>query len=159
MFDDGDEDEVVAVIRSHFQSSWGRFVINGIGGLTLRKKLDLKSLLEDPSLDEDAENWDALDEEEVEAMKEISSAYNVKSLDDVDVEMYPRFVIKEFGEGPKAVDKLLRVLLPVAKVVLEKQEEEKDSAKAATELRERRELLQQRKKANEARESQQYLMK
>ena len=137
-----------------------RFTISGdeeefSGG----KKLDLKSLLEDPSLDEDAENWDALDEEEVEAMKEISSAYNVKSLDDVDVEMYPRFVIKEFGEGPKAVDKLLRVLLPVAKVVLEKQEEEKDSAKAATELRERRELLQQRKKANEARESQQYLMK
>ena len=117
-----------------------------IGG----KRLDLKGLLEDPSLDDDADNWDALDEEEIEAMKEISSAYDIKSLDDIDIEMYPRFVLKDFGTGPKAVDRLLQVLLPYAKVVYEQQEADKDSAKVAADLRDKRELLQQRKKKKEA---------
>lgn len=114
------------------------------------KRLDLQNLLEDPSLDDDADNWDALDQEEIEAMKEISSAYDIKSLDDIDIEMYPRFVLKDFGTGPKAVDRLLKVLLPYAKVVYEQQEADKDSAKVEAELRERREMLQQRKKKNEA---------
>jgi hypothetical protein len=113
-----------------------------IGG----KRIDVTSLLEDPRMDEDADNWDALDEEEVEAMKEISSAYSVKNLDDVDIEYYPRFVVKDFGTGPKAVDRLLKVLLPYAKIVYEKQEGDKDSAKVAAELREKQELLKQRKK-------------
>lgn len=129
-----------------------RFTLSGdeqeiIGG----KKVDLKDLLEDPSLDEDADNWDALDQEEMEAMKEISSAYTVRSLDEVDVEAYPRFVIKNFA-STKCVDQLLQVLLPVAKVVNAKQEEEKESAKVAAELREKRELLQQTKKLNESTE-------
>jgi hypothetical protein len=122
-----------------------------------RKKFDLKELLEDPSVDEDAENWDALDQEEIEALKEISSAYTVKSLDEVDMEMYPRFVIKDFVQN-KCVDQLLKVLLPVAKVVHAKQEDEKDSAKRAAELREKGELLQQRRKLNDSRERERYMM-
>jgi transcription-repair coupling factor (superfamily II helicase) len=137
-----------------------RFTITGeevelIGGT----KVDIVALLKDPSLDEDAENWDALDQEEVEAMKQISSAHDVKSLDDVDIEQYPRFVVKDFGDGPKAVDKLLQVLLPSAKVVYDKQAADKESAKIAAELRDKRESLQKRKKANEAADQQRYFMK
>ena len=40
--------------------------------------------------------------------------------------------------------------MPYAKVVYEQQEADKDSAKVEAELRERREMLQQRKKKNEA---------
>lgn len=118
------------------------------------KRIDLKALLEDPSLDDDSDRWDALDEEDVEAMKDIASAYDVKSMDEVDIEQYPRFVIKDFGTEPKAVDRLLKVLLPIAKVVFEKQEVEKDHAKVAAELRGRTELLQRRKKENEQKEMQ-----
>ncbi|KAG7367315.1 transcription-repair coupling factor [Nitzschia inconspicua] len=120
--------------------------------------VDLKALLEDPSLDEDNDKWDALDEEEVEAMKEIASAYEVKSLDEIDVEAHPRLVMKGFGTGPKAVDRLLKVLLPVAKVVQDQQNLEKEQAKVAADLREKRELLSQRKKENETKEMQRYLM-
>jgi transcription-repair coupling factor (superfamily II helicase) len=119
---------------------------------------DLKSLLNDPSLDEDNEKWDALDEEEVEAMKEIASAVNVKSLDEIDIEMHPRFVMKDFGTGGKAVDRLLKVLLPAAKVVMEIQDEEKERAKVAAELREKRQLLQQRKKQSEIKEKERFYM-
>ena len=113
-----------------------RFTLSGEEGeVKGGRKVDLRSLLEDPSLNEDNENWDALDKEEVEAMRQISSAYNVKSLGKVDVEMYPRFVIKDFGTGPKAVDRLLKVLLPAAQAVFQKQEEEKDNARAAANLR------------------------
>jgi hypothetical protein len=137
-----------------------RFTITGeevevTGGTAL----DLKAMLQDQSLDEDAENWDALDQEEVEAMKQISSAHDVKSLNDVDIEHYPRFVVKDFGDGPKAVDRLLKVLLPTAKVVYDKQEADKESAKIAAELRDKREHLQKRKKANEAADQQRYFMK
>ena len=60
-----------------------RFLMTGeeqelLGG----KKLDLKSLLTDSSLDDDQDEWDLLDQEEIEVMEEISSAYNVKSLDE-----------------------------------------------------------------------------
>eukprot|EP00980_Cylindrotheca_fusiformis_P013544 scaffold3450_cov114-Cylindrotheca_fusiformis.AAC.49 len=110
------------------------------------KPLDLKDFLADQSIDDDADNWDALDEEEIEAMKSISSAFDVTSLDDIDIEQYPRFVIKDFGSGPKAVDRILKVLLPYAKIVHEKQEGEKEVAKAAAALREKRELMQERKK-------------
>ena len=136
-----------------------RFTITGdevevIGGT----RVDVKALLQDPSLDEDAENWDALDQEEVEAMKQISSAHDVKSLNDVDIEQYPRFVVKDFGDGPKAVDKLLKVLLPSAKVVYDKQASDKESAKIAAELRDKRETLQKRKKANDVSDQQRYMM-
>jgi len=127
----------------------GRFTMTGedeefAGGNTL----NLKALLTDPALDDDAEEWDSLDQEEVEAMKEISSALNVKSLDEVDLEQYPRFVVPNFGtirEGHR-VDALLKLLLPSAKIVFERQEEDKGKARAAAELREKRELLKKKKK-------------
>ncbi|KAL3916882.1 MAG: hypothetical protein SGILL_004974, partial [Bacillariaceae sp.] len=122
------------------------------------KKIDLKALLEDPSLDEDNEKWDALDEEEIEAMKEIASAVEVKSLDEIDTEMHPRLVIKDFGTDPKAVDRLLKVLLPVAKVVLDRQTHEKEQAKMAAEMREKRQLMSQRKKENEQKEKERFLL-
>ncbi len=129
-----------------------RFTLSGeeqeiVGG----QKVDLKELLEDPTADDDADNWDSLDQEEVEAFKEISSAYTVKSLAEVDIDMYPRFVVKNFSQT-KCVDQLLQLLLPVAKAVSEKQEAEKDAAKAAAQLREKRELLQQRQKLNDSKE-------
>ena len=135
-----------------------RFTLNGneqeiVGG----KKVDLKELLEDPSLDEDADNWDALDQEEVEALKEISSAYTVNSLHEVDIEMYPRFIIKGFSQN-KCVDQLLKVLLPVAKVVHAKQEAEKELAKTAAELRDKGDLLLQRKKLNDSNDRERYMM-
>lgn len=112
------------------------------------QKLNLKALVSDSSLDEDAEEWDALDQEEVEAMKEISSALGVKSLDDVDIEMYPRFLVHNFGEVPEGqrVDALLKLLLPSAKVVFEKQEEDKGKARVAAELREKREMIKKNTK-------------
>jgi transcription-repair coupling factor (superfamily II helicase) len=122
------------------------------------KLVNLKALLEDPSLDEDTDRWDALDEEEVEAMKEIASAYDVSCMEDVDVEQHPRLVIKDFGTEPKAVDRLLKVLLPVAKVVFSKQEQEKENAKVAAELREKRGLLHQRKKESDQVEKEKLFM-
>ena len=122
------------------------------------KKIDLKALLEDPSLDEDNEKWDALDEEEIEAMKEIASAVEVKSLDEIDIEVHPRLIIKDFGTGPKAVDRLLKVLLPVAKVVQDRQFEEKEQAKVAADIREKQLLLTQRKKESEKREKERFML-
>jgi hypothetical protein len=125
-------------------------VEESVGG----KRMDIKALLGDASLAEDADDdddWDSMDEEDVEAMKEISSALSVKDMDDVDIEQYPRMVLKNFGEvDAKAIDKMLKVLLPLAKVVYEEQETDKERAKAATDLRERRGLLKQRAKVNES---------
>jgi hypothetical protein len=86
-------------------------------------------LLGDKSLSEDQvdENWDAIaNQEEVEAMKDIYLAMNVKHMDKVDVEQYPRFVIKNFGGSKKGseLNQLLKELLPKAKVVYEEQEEQ-----------------------------------
>lgn len=137
-----------------------RFTKSGADDQEVRggTQVDLKALMEDPSLDEDNEKWDALDEEEVEAMKEIASAYEVRSLDEIDTELHPRLVMKNFGTGPKAVDRLLKVLLPVAKVVQDRQNTEKEQAKVAADLREKRELLSVRQKENDAKETQQFLM-
>ena len=113
------------------------------------KKIDLEELLTNPNYSDDDEEWDALDEEEVEAMKEISSAVNVKDLSEIDINTYPRFVVKKLAksvdEGSR-VDVLLKVLLPPSKVVFEKQERDKEKAKVAAELREKRELIQKQKK-------------
>lgn len=135
-----------------------RFTLSGeqeeiVGG----KRIDLKKLLEDPSLDEDSDRWDAFDEEEVEAMKEIASAYNINRLDEIDIDQHPRFVMKNFGEK-QAVDKLLKVLLPIARTVYQQQEMEKDNAKKAVELRDKRLLLEERQKESEERESQKFAM-
>jgi hypothetical protein len=116
------------------------------------KKVDLEELLTNPNYGDDDEEWDALDEEEVEAMKEISSAVHVKSLSEIDVNNYPRLVIKKLGksinEGSR-VDALLKVLLPPSKVVFEKQQRDKEKAKVAAELRGKRELIQKQKKEQE----------
>lgn len=119
------------------------------------KKVDLKDLLTDSTFDDDQEEWDALDEEEVEAMKEISSAYKVKDLEEVDMEQYPRFIIRDFGAIPEGqrVDALLKMLLPSAKVVYEKQEKDKEDAKVAAELREKRALLKKSAKEQQALEN------
>ena len=109
------------------------------------KKIDLKKLLEDPSLDEDSERWDALDEEEVEAMKDIASAYSIKKMDEIDIEVHPRLIMKNFGTGKQAVDRLLKVLLPIARTVYQQQEIEKENAKSAVDLRNKRLLMEKSK--------------
>jgi transcription-repair coupling factor (superfamily II helicase) len=131
-----------------------RFTLSGeeeeiIGG----KKIDLLQLLSDDSEDGDDEQWDAIDEEEVEAMKQITSAVNVKSMDEVDLEQYPRFVVRDFGSN-KGTDRLLKLLLPIAKTVYERQEDQAEQAMAAAELREKQALLRSRKKSNEELNSQ-----
>lgn len=121
------------------------FVIRG------GKPIDLETLRAENN-DDDDEEWDALDDEEVEAMKEISSAMFVTNLDDVEIEEYPRFVIRGFSklkEGSR-VDALLKVLLPASKVVFEKQLEDKEKARVAAELREKQEMIKQKKKKQDA---------
>jgi RecG-like helicase len=134
-----------------------RFTLSGEDEeMTGGQKLDLEALLTDDSLSEDKEeeDWDAMDQEELEALKVISSAANVYSMSEIDLEQYPRLEIKNFGDDSKAVDRLLKVLLPVAKVVYEKQEEDKDQAKVAANLRDKQEMLQKRKKKTDVVEAQ-----
>jgi transcription-repair coupling factor (superfamily II helicase) len=134
-----------------------RFTLSGEDeDYTGGKKLDLAALLADDSLSEDKEeeDWDAMDQEELEALKVISSAANVESMDEIDLEQYPRMVIKDFGDDRQAVGRLLKVLLPVAKVVYDKQEEDKDQAKVAANLRDKQDLLRTRKKKSDTREAQ-----
>jgi hypothetical protein len=120
--------------------------------ITGGRKLDLEELLSNPKYSDDEEEWDALDEEEVEAMKEISSAVNIKSLSEIEVNNYPRFVVKHLGKTVKngaRVDALLKVLLPPSKVVYQKQQRDKEKAKVAAELREKRDLIAKQKKEHE----------
>ena len=102
--------------------------------------------------EDEEEEWDALDDEEVEAMKEISSAMFLKSLDEVDIEDYPRFVVRGMSNIKKGsrVDALLRVLLPASKVVNQKQNADKEKARVAAELREKREAMKKQKKEQDA---------
>jgi hypothetical protein len=88
----------------------------------------------------------------VEAINDITSAFTVESLNDIDLERYPRFVIRDFGKIPKGqrVDALLRSMLPCAKIVYETQEKERESARLAAELREKRENLKKKRKDQEA---------
>ena len=93
-----------------------------------------------------------LDEEEVEAMKEISSAADARSLDEVDVYDFPRLVIRGMRdniESGSRVDALLKVLLPPSKVVFKKQQKDKEKARVAAELREKREIMSKQKKEQE----------
>jgi len=142
-----------------FTASGEDLEISGSDSTGNKGPIDLEALLTDESLSEDREDeegWDALDREELEAMKDISSAVNVKDMDEIDLDQYPRFVLKNFGkaDSPKAVDRLLKVLLPIAKVVYETQQSQADAAKEAADLRQRQELLRTRKRQNEALESQ-----
>jgi len=120
--------------------------------ITGGQQINLQELLTNPRYGDDDEEWDALDEEEVEAMKEISSAQNIRLLSEIDVEGYPRFIVKGLGKNAKKgsrVDALLRVLLPPSKVVFRKQQRDKEKAKVAAELREKRELIAKQKKEQE----------
>mmetsp|Transcript_12807 Transcript_12807/g.28342 ORF Transcript_12807/g.28342 Transcript_12807/m.28342 type:complete len:1192 (+) Transcript_12807:60-3635(+) len=113
------------------------------------KKIDLKPIQRNiDGNNEEEEEWDSLDQEEAEAMKEISSALNVQSVDEVDIEKYPRFVVNGLDEvkAGTRVDSLLKVLLPASKVVYEKQQKDKEKAKVAAELREKRELMKKQQK-------------
>ena len=115
------------------------------------KKVNLDEFISSNYADDD-EEWDALDEEEVEAMKEISSASTIKNMQDIEIRNYPRFVVKKLGtsvnEGAR-VDALLKVLLPPSKVVFMKQEKDKEKAKLAAELRDKREAIARQKKQQE----------
>jgi hypothetical protein len=103
------------------------------------------------NFEDDEEEWDALDQEEVEAMKEISSSMFVKSLDEVDIEDYPRFVVKNLNKVKRGarIDALLKVLLPASRVVHMKEKSDKEKAKVAADLREKREMMKQQKKEQE----------
>ena len=52
----------------------------------------------------------------------------------------------------------MKLLLPAAKAVYEQQEAEKEDAKVAAALREKRALLQQRKKLSETEDAQKILL-
>jgi hypothetical protein len=96
--------------------------------------------------EEDEEEWDVLDQEEVEAMKEISSASKVRRLDEVSLADYPRFVVKNFHLVPEGtrVEHLLKVLLPLSRIVYSKQQSDKETARLASELREREESMKKK---------------
>ncbi len=119
------------------------------------KTVDFEAILAQSNFGDEEEEWDALDQEEVEAMKEISSAMNVKSIDEIDVEEYPRFVVRNLGklEVGSRVETLLKLLLPASKIVYEKQEADKEKAKVAAELREKQEMMKKQKKEQEKNES------
>ena len=124
--------------------------------ITGGKEINLKEILTNPKYSDDDEEWDALDEEDVEAMNHISSAFNINSLEEVDIEDFPRFVVKNMGSGVRQgsrVDALLKVLLPPSKVVFKKQESDKKKAKVAAELREKRELIAKQRKEQDKLES------
>ena len=132
-----------AVFPPRFAKTDVDFVMKG------GKEVDLTILQE--SQDDEDEEWDALDEEEVEAMKEISSAMFVKDINEVDIEDNPRFVVRNMSSIKKGsrVDMLLKLLLPASKVVHAKQTADKEKAKVAAEIREKREAIQKQKKEQE----------
>ena len=111
-------------------------------------KLDLRQLLEDESLSEDREDedWEAIDQEEAEAMNDIHSAVKVKDLAEVDVEHYPRLVVRNFGIKSNSVDLLLQMLLPIAKIVGDVETMQVENAKTAAALREKEHHVRQQQK-------------
>ena len=129
-----------------------RFTVSGDEDIEITggKIIDSRKLTVE-NFEDDEEEWDALDQEEVEAMKEISSSMFVKSLEEVDIEDYPRFVVKDLNKIKRGsrVDALLKVLLPASRVVHVKEQSDKDKAKVAADLREKRELMKQQRKEQE----------
>ena len=134
----------------------GRFTLNGrdlelIGG----RKIDTEILVSDEA-DVDEENWDALDQEEMEAKQDISSAAAVKEMSETDFRRSPAFRVSQVGspKDTKVVDQLLRVLLPLSKIVSERQDNEAEKAKAQVDLKARTDLIRKRQAANEALQAQ-----
>jgi len=122
-----------------------RFTVSGkeetiVGG----RKANLKRVIAEETDEREDQAWDAMDQEEVEAMKEISSAVSVKNLADVDLEQYPRLVIRNFVDDEKGVERLLKFLLPVSKVVFEAQQNQAEQARAASQLREKQKQLREK---------------
>jgi hypothetical protein len=108
--------------------------------------------------DDDEEEWDVLDQEEVEAMKEISSASKMRRLDEARIDEYPRFVVKNFHliQVGARIDHLLKMLLPLSKVVYKKQQNDKETAKLASELRDKEESMKKKQTEMSDRESIRY---
>ncbi|KAL7580227.1 hypothetical protein ACA910_012969 [Epithemia clementina (nom. ined.)] len=136
----------------------GRFTLTGqdleiIGG----RKIVTSMLVSSGGTEEDDEDtWDALDQEDIEAMEQISSASKVQALSEDDFMRYPYFRVSYFGspDGKNAADRLLKVLLPLSKIMCEKQENEAEKARASADLRERTEQIRKRQAANEALQAQ-----
>jgi transcription-repair coupling factor (superfamily II helicase) len=99
--------------------------------------------------EDEEEDWDVLDQEEIEALKEISSASKIRDMDEIRIDDYPRFVVSNFERVPKGsrVDFLLKMLLPLSRIVHKKQQVDKETAKLASELRDKEESM---KKAQES---------
>merc|ERR1712150_251028 len=124
--------------------------------LTGGKPIDITKLLIDSNdsdkYEDTDDDWDAVDEEEVRTQnQEIQSATFVKTLEEINIADYPRFVIKNLSnvaEGAR-VDTLLRLLLPVSKVVYDRQQEDKKKAQVAAELKEKRMAMKKQKKEQE----------
>mmetsp|Transcript_24990 Transcript_24990/g.36953 ORF Transcript_24990/g.36953 Transcript_24990/m.36953 type:complete len:1110 (+) Transcript_24990:134-3463(+) len=134
-----------AVFPARFAKSTEDIVMTGGEAISLE-------LFDSKPSGDDEEEWDALDEEEVEAMKEISSAMFVENLDEIEIDEYPRFVVRNMNKAKKGsrVDILLKLLLPASKVVYQKQLADKEKAKVAADLREKRELMKKQKKEQSA---------
>ena len=100
------------------------------------------------SILEDDDDWDAYDREEQEDNRAISSVSKVTSIDDAkDMKTYARIVIplpkkKQVNE----IDAILQRLLPVVQVMTKSIEGHKEKAKAAYELKEKREAIKEKKK-------------
>jgi len=107
---------------------------------------------------DDEEEWDEFDDEEVEAMKEITSATKATSLEEANVYDYPRFIVEGLGDVKRGqkVDVMLKMLLPLAKFVKGKQEEDKERAKVAVEVREKREAMKKAKRGNKTKQGYYY---
>jgi len=123
--------------------------------LTGGKPINTTELLIDSndSKEEDTDDdWDAVDEDEVHTQnQDVQSATFVKTLAEINIADYPRFVVKNLSgvaEGSR-VDALLRVLLPVSKVVYDRQQEDKEKAQVAAELKEKRLAMKKQKKEQE----------
>lgn len=129
------------IFPARFSSRKEELRING------GEKVNWKEVLKHDEQDDD--EWDNEDQEEVEAMKVITSARNVAKLDESHIVGYPRFIIPDLGSVKRGsrVDAVLKVLLPVVKIVASNQMEDKERAKMAVELRDKREQMKQQRKA------------
>lgn len=108
----------------------------------------------DSRSDDEDEDWDEYDDEEVEAMKDITSSANVKTLDEANIYDYPRFIIRDLTAVPRGqkIDVLLKALLPLAKVVQANQEADKERARIAVEVRDKREAMKKARKGTKTKQ-------
>jgi len=132
-----------------------RFALQGEEDILIPggRTIDPSGLILDQNFKDDNDDWDADDEEEVDSQKEtVQSATFVKTLSEINIDDYPRFVVKNLSivDSGSRVDVLLKVLLPASKVVYDRQQEDKEKAKVAAELREKRQAMKKQKKEQES---------